>query len=86
MPELLFELHETNSYVRKVLDDLGVKYEYPVTKVGIVTTIGSGSSPCVALRADMDALPIHSLHAMKGRSGTRKDTKFFYYFYQVIIV
>ena len=57
-PELLYDLEETSKYVRGVLDGLGIPYQFPVARNGIVAQIGKGS-PCVALRADMDALPIH---------------------------
>jgi IAA-amino acid hydrolase len=37
---------------------MGIDYQYPVAKTGIIVNIGKGK-PIVALRADMDALPIH---------------------------
>lgn len=49
--------HNTSATIRKHLDDLGIKYEFPVAKTGIVAKLGNGS-PVVALRADIDALPI----------------------------
>lgn len=57
-PELLYDLDDTSAYVRHQLDELSISYRYPVARTGIVATIGTGKSPCVALRADMDALPI----------------------------
>ncbi len=47
-----------NGTCRKQLDALHIPYQHPFAKHGIVATLGSGKPPCIALRTDMDALPI----------------------------
>jgi len=57
-PELAFEEIETSRLVREELDLMEVSYRYPLAKTGIRAWIGTGGPPFVAIRADMDALPI----------------------------
>jgi amidohydrolase len=59
-PELSFEEHETAKYITSILDKYGISYQSGIVKTGIVAII-EGSNPAkkvVALRGDMDALPI----------------------------
>ena len=59
-PELAFEEHKTAEYIASKLDEYNIPYKQGVAKTGIVALI-QGTNPSkkvVALRADMDALPI----------------------------
>ncbi len=58
-PELGLEEHRTNSRVRTLLDEMGIEYEDGLGGTGVLGLIhGTGEGKVVALRADMDALPI----------------------------
>ncbi|KAE8684498.1 IAA-amino acid hydrolase ILR1-like 6 [Hibiscus syriacus] len=57
-PELAFEEYETSKLIRTELDRMEIDYRYPLAKTGIRAWIGTGGPPFVAIRADMDALPI----------------------------
>ena len=56
-PELMWTETKTSAVVKRELRAMGVSFE-EVSAPGVVATIGSGSAPVVALRADMDALPV----------------------------
>ncbi|TND09063.1 MAG: amidohydrolase [Bacteroidetes bacterium] len=59
-PELSFEEFNTSAYICAALDELKIPYKTGFVKTGIVALI-EGKNPAkktVALRADMDALPI----------------------------
>ncbi len=56
-PELGFHELRTSAYVAEVLESLGYRVRRGVGRTGVVAEIGEGS-PIVAIRADMDALPI----------------------------
>ena len=56
-PEIGFELHRTSKIVADELEKMGYRVQRGVGKTGIVAEIGEGGK-LVAIRADMDALPI----------------------------
>jgi len=59
-PEVMYEEVKTSQLVRDTLDELGVSYRADMAGgTGVLASVGDGKGPCVALRADMDALPIH---------------------------
>lgn len=58
-PELSFEEVETAKFVVKELEKIdNIKIETNVGGHGVVATLSAGDGPTVAVRADMDALPI----------------------------
>jgi len=56
-PEIGFELHRTSKIVADELEKMGYRVRRGVGKTGVVAEIGEGSK-VIAIRADMDALPI----------------------------
>ena len=67
-PELMYEEFETSRLVQNTLSELGIEYEKDIAVTGVVGLLGNGEGPCVALRADMDALPIHEEADVEFRS------------------
>jgi IAA-amino acid hydrolase len=67
-PELMYEEVETSKLVQKTLAELDIPFQAGIAETGVVATVGSGAAPCVALRADMDALPIHEEADVEFRS------------------
>lgn len=64
-PELAFEEHQTAKRVEAFLARLGVACRTGVAKTGIVAMLQGGKpGPTIAIRADMDALPIDEKNAL----------------------
>ena len=58
-PELSWQEHRTADEVCRYLDALGVSYRRDIAGTGVIAEIpGNADAPLVAIRADMDALPI----------------------------
>ena len=66
-PELSFEEHNTVAYVADRLRELGIASR-GVAGTGLVAEVRGGAGPTVALRADMDALPIQEANDVPYRS------------------
>lgn len=62
-PEVSFKEYNTSAYIKSLLDEMGIRW-CPMAGTGVLAII-EGQSPdfnTVALRADIDALPIHELN------------------------
>lgn len=59
-PELSFAEYETGKYIAGQLQAWGIPHQYPFSGTGVVALIegSKGPGPVLALRADIDALPI----------------------------
>src|SRR3954471_9243772 len=60
IPELGYQEFKTAAMIRGELDRLGIKHVDGVAnaETATIAVIGDTSKPCIALRADIDALPI----------------------------
>ncbi|MCP9235687.1 M20 family metallopeptidase [Lewinella sp. JB7] len=68
-PELSFEEHETVAYVERRLTESGIPHRR-VAGTGLIAEISGAAGPTIALRADMDALPIQEANEVAYRSRT----------------
>lgn len=66
-PELQYEEILTSRLVQDVLGELGISFQAGIAETGVLASVGKGDL-CVALRADMDALPIHEEADVEFRS------------------
>ena len=68
-PELSFCEKETAELIKKCLASKNIEFQSDIAGTGVVATIkGASVRPTIALRADMDALPIHETTDLPYRS------------------
>jgi amidohydrolase len=68
-PELAFEERRTSDLVAERLESFGIEVHRGLAKTGVVGVLRAGSSErAIALRADMDALPIREANDFEHRS------------------
>lgn len=68
-PELSFEEFETSKFLKEKLKSWGLTIDAEWVKTGFSVVIeGAESGPCVALRADIDALPIQEQNEVSYKS------------------
>jgi len=66
-PELGFEEQRTSALIAEIMDGFGYRVRTGVGKTGVVAELGDGK-PIVAIRADMDALPIQEANQVPYKS------------------
>jgi len=69
-PELSFKEYETSKYIQQKLSEFGIPFQNGVVETGVVALI-EGRNPnkkCIALRADIDALPINEMNEVSYKS------------------
>lgn len=65
-PELSFKEYKTSEYIQQKLTDYGISFKSGIVETGVVALIKGKNSDkkCIALRADIDALPIQELNEL----------------------
>lgn len=71
-PELSFQEHETAAFIKARLNDMGISWQ-SMAGTGVMAVINGEkpSNEVIALRADMDALPITELNKVDYASNTK---------------
>jgi len=64
-PEIGFDLFRTAELVSGELRNMGIEIQTGVGKTGIVAHLGTGDGPVIAIRADMDALPVQEANQVE---------------------
>lgn len=73
-PELSNREFNTAKYIAKYMRSLGMEVQTGIAKTGVVAILDSGKpGPVVALRADMDALPVHEQNDLPWKSKARGE-------------
>lgn len=73
-PELSNREFNTGKYIADYLKTLGIEVRYPVAKTGVVAILKGGKpGPVVALRADIDALPVQERTPVPFASKVKTD-------------
>ena len=68
-PEVGFHEVETSQYCQKFMQDLGYTVVQNETmQTGFICDIGRGNGPTMAIRCDLDALPIHEINDIEYKS------------------
>lgn len=72
-PETEFDVFQTAEFIRAQLEGWGLEVHDRIGKSGLVAVLEKGKNSgtkAIALRADMDAMPIHELNTFEYRSQT----------------
>ena len=68
-PEIAFEEHRTSAIVAEHLESFGIEVHRGLAKTGVVGRLKAGTgNRAIALRADMDALPLQEHNTFEHRS------------------
>ncbi len=68
-PELSFQEYNTTKYIEAKLNEFGIE-NFRIIETGVIGIIGKISDNCIALRADIDALPIQEETGLEFASKT----------------
>ena len=63
-PELGFDEHRTSKIIGEALKEMGLAPQMNVGKTGVTADLTFGEGPTIALRADMDALPMQEVSGL----------------------